>query len=170
MISPHKLIYKLSENELKILKKYLDENLEKEYIQYSINSVGAPILFILKKDRSFRLYVDYRNLNKIIVKNRHSFFLMGEILNRLNGVAVYTKLDLKKTYYRIRIKKKDEWKTAFRIRYGYFEYKIISFNLTNTPAIFQIYINRILADLIDINCVTYLDNIFIYLINRAEYQ
>jgi hypothetical protein len=92
-----------------------------------------------------------------------------ETLDRLNGAAIYTKFDLKKAYYRIRIKKEDEWKTAFRIRYGHFEYKVMLFDLANAPAIFQIYINRILADLIDINCVIYFDNILIYSINRAEY-
>jgi hypothetical protein len=154
---------------LKILKKYLNKNLEREYIQHSINPAGAPILFILKKDGNFRLYVDYKNLNKIIIKNRHSFPLVGEILNRFNGIAIYTKLDLKKAYYRIRIKKGDEWKTIFRIKYGYFEYKIISFDFVNASVIFQAYINRALTDLIDISCVAYLDNIFIYSINRAEY-
>jgi hypothetical protein len=94
---------------------------------------------------------------------------VGEILDRFNGAAIYTKLDLKEVYYRIRIKKGDEWKTIFKIRYGHFKYKMIFFDLVNTPAIFQTYINRILADLIDINCVIYFDNIFIYSINRAEH-
>jgi hypothetical protein len=82
---------------LKILKKYLNKNLKRKYIQHSINPAGAPILFILKKDESFRLYINYRDLNKITVKNRHPFPLMREILDRLNGAAIYTKLDLKKT-------------------------------------------------------------------------
>jgi hypothetical protein len=112
----YKFIYKLSETELKVLKKYLNENLEREYIQYFINPAGAPILFILKKDGSLRLYVNYRDLNKITVKNRHSLSLVGETLNRFNGAAVYTKFDLKKIYYKIRIKKGDEWKTAFKIK------------------------------------------------------
>jgi hypothetical protein len=155
---------------LKILRKYLNKNLEREYIQYSINSAGAPILFILKKDGSLRLYVNYRDFNKITVKNRHSLSLMGETLDRLSGAAVYTKFDLKETYYRIRIKKGNEWKTAFRIRYGHFKYKMIFFNLANISATFQIYINRVLVDLIDISYVVYLNNIFIYSINRAEYQ
>jgi hypothetical protein len=136
MIFPYKFIYKLSENELKILKKYLDENLKRTYIQYFINSVGAPILFILKKDGSLRLCVNYRGLNKIIVKNRYPLLLMGEILDRLNGAAVYTKFDFKEAYYRIRIKKGDEWKTAFKIRYGHFEYKVMFFGLANVSAIF----------------------------------
>jgi hypothetical protein len=170
MIFPYKFIYKLSENELKILKKYLNKNLEREYIQHSINPIEVSILFILKKNGSLRLCVNYKDFNKITVKNRHLFPLMGEILNRFNGAAVYTKLDLKKIYYRIRIKKGDEWKTAFKIRYGHFEYKIMSFNLVNASAIFQAYINRALADLIDINCIAYLNNILIYSINYAEYQ
>jgi hypothetical protein len=168
-IFPYKFIYKLSKTELKILKKYLNKNLEKGYIQHFINPAGTSILFILKKDGSFRLYVDYKNLNKIIIKNRHSLSLIRETLNRFSVAAIYTKFDLKKAYYRIRIKKEDEWKTIFKIKYDHFKYKMISFNLVNTPAIFQAYINRTLADLIDINCVIYFDNIFIYSINRVEY-
>jgi hypothetical protein len=155
---------------LKILKKYLNENLKRKYIQHSINPTGTPILFILKKDRNLRLYVNYRNLNKITIKNRHPLPLIGETLNRLNEAAIYTKLDLKKIYYKIRIKKEDEWKTTFKIRYGHFKYKIIPFDLANAPATFQTYINKTLTGLIDINCVAYLNNILIYSINRAEYQ
>jgi hypothetical protein len=132
----YKFIYKLSKNELKILKRYLNENLKREYIQHFINLIRAPILFILKKDGSFRLHVNYRDFNKITVKNRYPLPLMGETLNRLNGAAVYTKLDLKKAYYKIRIKKGDEWNTVFKIRYGHFKYKMIFFNFINASAIF----------------------------------
>jgi hypothetical protein len=170
MISPYKSIYKLSETELKILRKYLNENLERKYIQYSINPAEIPILFISKKNGSLRLYVDYRDLNKITIKNRYSFPLIEKILNRLNEIIIYTKFDLKEIYYKIRIKKGDEWKTAFKIKYSHFEYKVMPFNLANTPAIFQAYINKALTGLINISCVVYLDNILIYSINRAEYQ
>jgi hypothetical protein len=155
---------------LKILKKDLNENLKKKYIQHFINSPEALILFILKKDRNLRLYVDYKDLNKITIKNRYPFSLMRETLNRFSEAAVYTKFDLKKTYYRIRIKKGDEWKTTFRKRYGHFEYKVIFFGLANISAIFQAYNNKILAGLIDVSCVVYFDDILIYLINRTEYQ
>jgi hypothetical protein len=107
-ISPYNLIYKLSENELKILKNYLNKNFERGYIQRSINPAGAPILFIFKKNEELRLYVNYRDLNKITVKNRHLFFLIGKILDRLNGIIVYTKFDLKNIYYKIRIREGDE--------------------------------------------------------------
>jgi hypothetical protein len=115
------------------------------------------------------LYVNYRDFNKITVKNRYPFLLIGEILDRLNGAAVYTKLDFKDIYYRIRIRKKDEWKTIFRIRYGHFEYKMILFGFINVPAIFQAYINKILAGFIDINYITYFDDIFIYFLIYIEY-
>jgi hypothetical protein len=108
VIPPYNSIYKLSENELKILKNHFNENLEKEYIQRSINLAGAPILFVLTKDVEFHLYVNYRGFNKITVKNRYLFFLMGEILHRLSGTAIYTKPDLKDIYYKIRIRKRDE--------------------------------------------------------------
>jgi hypothetical protein len=95
---PYNLIYKLSENELKILKNYLNKNFERRYIQRSINSIDAPILFVFKKDGEFRLCVNYKGLNKITIKNRHPFFLIKEILDRLSGISIYTKFDLKNIY------------------------------------------------------------------------
>jgi hypothetical protein len=169
-ISPHNPIYKLLENELKILKNYLNENLKRGYIQRSISLVSAPILFVFKKDEERRLYMDYKDLNKITIKNRHSLSLMREILNRFNGAAIYTKLDLKNIYYKIRIRKRDEWKTIFKIRYGYFEYKMISFSFINVSAIFQAYINKTLANLIDINYIAYFNDILIYSSINIEYQ
>jgi hypothetical protein len=155
---------------LKILRKYLNKILEREYIQHFISPAGALILFILKKDGSLRLYVDYRDLNKIIIKNRYSLPLMEEILDRFSGAAIYTKFNLKETYYRIRIKKGDEWKTVFKIRYGHFKYKVMSFDFVNAPAIFQTYINRALTDLIDVSYIIYFNDILIYSIDRAKYQ
>jgi hypothetical protein len=114
--------------------------------------------------------VNYKNLNKITVKNRHLFFLMGEILDRFNGIAVYTKFDLKNIYYKIRIRKRDEWKTIFKIKYNYFEYKMMPFNLINVSATFPTYINKALADFIHINYITYFDDILIYFSIYAEHQ
>jgi hypothetical protein len=134
-----------------------------------MNSTGAPILFVFKKDRRLRLYIDYKIFNKITVKNRHSLLLIREILNRLNGAVIYTKLDLKNTYYKIRIRKRDKWKTIFRIRYSHFEYKIILFSFINAPATFHAYINKALAGFIDINYVAYLNDILIYSSIYTEY-
>jgi hypothetical protein len=170
IISSYNFIYKLSENELKILKDYLNKNLEKGYIQHFINPADAPILFIFKKDGGLRLYVDYRDYNKITIKNRYLLPLIKEILDRLSGIAIYTKPDPKNAYYKIRIRKRDEWKTIFKIKYNYFEYKIILFNFINAPAIFQTYINKALANFININYITYFDNILIYSSIYTEHQ
>jgi hypothetical protein len=108
------------------------------------------------------LCVDYRGLNAITVKNRHPLPLVSETLDRLSRAKYFTKLDLKDAYYRIPIRRGDEWKTAFRTRYGHFEYMVMPFGLTNAPATFQAYINRSLAGLLDQSCVVYLDDILIY--------
>jgi hypothetical protein len=80
--------------------------------------------------------MDYKDFNKITVKNRHPLFLVGEILDRLNEAVIYTKFNLKNIYYKIRIRERDEWKTIFRISYSHFEYKTMLFDLINAPAIF----------------------------------
>ncbi len=131
-----KLIYLLSERELRILREYFIEKEAISWIRRLKSPAGIFILFILKLDNLLRLYIDYRALNKIITKNRYSLPLINKSINRLLGVRVYTKLDLRDTYHKIRIKKGDEWKTAFRTRYGLWEYVIISFKLINTPATF----------------------------------
>ncbi len=82
------------------------------------------------------MYINYRGFNKIIKKNRHPLSFIGETLDRFQKIVIFTKLDDRDVYHRIRIRKRDEWKTAFRTRYSYFEYIIIFFGLINTPAIF----------------------------------
>ena len=103
------------------------------------------------------------------VKNWHSLSLITEILNRLCGVKIFLKLNLKDTYHRLRIRESDEWKTAFRTRYNHFEYLIMPFDLANVSATFQAYINRALVGLIDITCVIYLNDILIYSAEPAKY-
>ena len=166
---PFGLLYNLSNTELAALRGYLDDALAKGWIQYSTSPAGAPILFVPKKDGGLRLYIDYRGLNKVTVKNRHPLPLISETLDRLNGAKHFTKLDLKDAYHRIRIRKGDEWKTAFRTRYGHFEYLVMPFGLTNAPATFQAYINKSLIGLIDHFCVVYLDDILIYSDSISEH-
>lgn len=159
---PYSPMYNLSENELVVLREYLRKYLERGWIRHSRSPAGAPILFAKKKDGSLRLCVDYRALNNITIKNRHPLPLIQESLERLGNARIYTRLDLREAYHRLRIKKGDEWKTAFRTRYGHFEYLVVPFGLTNAPAAFQAYINRALSDLVDRICVVYLDDILIY--------
>ena len=151
------------------LRTYLDDVLAKDWIQYLTSPAESFILFVSKKNNNLRLCVDYRGLNKVTIKNRHPLSLISETLDRLNEVKRFTKLNLKNAYHRIRIRKGDEWKTAFRTRYGHFEYLIMSFDLINAPATFQTYINKSLTGLIDNFCVVYLDDILIYSSSREEH-
>src|SRR6266536_5796036 len=116
------------------------------------------------------MYVDYRGFNKITKKNRYLLPFIGETLDRFQEIIVFTKLDIRDAYHRIRIKKEDEWKIAFRTRYNHFKYIMMFFSLVNTSATFQLYINRALVGLINIYYVVYLDNIFIYSVNPADHQ
>ncbi|EDN10244.1 hypothetical protein HCAG_06047 [Histoplasma mississippiense (nom. inval.)] len=159
---PYRPIYNLSPQELSVLREYIEKALEKNWIRPSKSPAGAPVLFAPKKDGTLRLCVDYRGLNEITVKNRYPLPLISEILDRLAGAKIYTQLDLRDAYHRIRIRAGDEWKTAFRTRYGHFEYLVLPFGLTNAPATFQSYINKALSDILDVYCVAYLDDIVIY--------
>jgi Reverse transcriptase (RNA-dependent DNA polymerase) len=129
---PFKPLFNLSEKELKVFREYLTSALERGFF------------FIPKKDGTLRLCVDYRELNAMTIKNRHPLPLIGETLDRLSGAKHYTKLDLRHAYHRVRIRKGDEAKTAFRIRYGHFEYLVMPFGLANAPATFQANINKVL--------------------------
>ena len=166
---PFRPLYNLSNTELAELRRYLDDALAKGWIQHSTSPAGAPILFVPKKDGGLRLCVDYRGLNKVTVKNRHPLPLISETLDCLTGAKVFTKLDFKDAYHCIWIRKGDEWKTAFRTRYGHFEYLVMLFGLTNAPATFQAYINKSLTGLIDKFCMVYLDDILIYSDAQSEY-
>jgi hypothetical protein len=159
---PYGPVYNLSESELATLREYLQTSEAKGWIQRSVSPAGAPILFVQKKDGSLRLCVDYRGLNKITIKNRHPLPLITETLDRLQKARLFTKLDIRNAYHRIRIRPGDEWKTAFRTRYGHFEYKVMPFGLANAPATFQAYMNETLEGLVDRICVVYLDDILVY--------
>ena len=162
-------LYNLSGNKLKVLWDYLADNLAKGFIQALTSPLGAPILFVKKKDGTLRLCVNYQGLNYLTQKNRYPLPLINKALDRLVGVKVYTKLDIRSVYNLIWIKEGDEWKTAFQTCYGHFEYCVMPFGLVNTPAMFQGYINRVLYDCLDVTCLAYLDNILIFSEDEAEH-
>lgn len=159
---PYGPIYALSAIELKALRAYLEENLEKGFVRPSSSPAGAPILFVKKKDGSLRLCVDYRGLNGVTVKNRYALPLISELLNRLHKAKCFMKLDFRGAYNLVRIAEGDEWKTAFRTRYGHYEYQVMPFGLTNAPASFQSLVNDVLRPFLDNFAVVYLDDILIY--------
>lgn len=162
-------IYQLSEKELKVLKEYIKENLEKGFIRPSSSPAASPILFVPKKDGSLRLCVDYRQLNSITIKDRYALPLVGELHDRLQGATIFTSLDMRGAYNLIRMKEGEEWKTAFRTRYGLYEYQVMPFGLTNAPASCQRMINDQLHEYLDVFVVAYLDDILIFSKTRTEH-
>jgi hypothetical protein len=167
---PYGPIYPLSPRELAALQEFLQDNLAKGFIRESKSPAGAPILFAPKKDGSLRLCVDYRGLNAITVKNRYPLPLITEIMDRVQGAKYFSKIDLKDAYYRLRVKPGDEWKTAFRTRYGHYEFLVVPMGLTNAPATFQAYINKALQGLVDDFCIVYLDDILVFSKTKEEHD
>ena len=155
-------IYSLSEVEQLALREYIQENLAKGHIRPSSAPGGAPVLFVKKADGSLRLCVDYRKLNKLTRKDKYPLPLISGTLDRLRSAKRFTKLDLRVGYSNVRISEGDEWKTAFRSRYGSFEYLVMPFGLTNAPSAFQRFMNDIFADMLDVCVVVYLDDILIF--------
>ena len=165
---PYGPIYSLGPVELETLKTYIKTNLKNGFIKPSKSPAGAPILFDKKPDGSLRLCVDYRGLNNLTIKNQYPLPLVGESLDRLGRARRFTQLDLTSAYHRMRIREGDEWKTAFRTRYGHFKYQVMPFGLTNTPAIFQDYINKIVVEKLDAFVIVYLDDMLIYTEDKSK--
>jgi RNase H-like domain found in reverse transcriptase/Reverse transcriptase (RNA-dependent DNA polymerase) len=155
-------LYNLSEPELRELRAYIEKNLARGWIRPSKSSAAAPILFAKKKDGGLRLCVDYRGLNQITLRNRYPLPLIDNIIDRLGMAKIFTQLDIRDAYHKIRIATGQEWKTAFRTQYGLYEYLVMPFGLTNAPAVFQSYINSTLREFIDIFVVVYLDDIIVF--------
>ena len=163
-------LYNLSQKELEVQKKYIEEQVIKGFMRPSQSSAASPMIFVNKKDTDeLRPCVDYRKLNEITVKDRGPLPLINETLDRLQKAKIYTKLDLQNAYNSIRIKEGHEWKTAVRTRYGLFEYLVMPFRLTNAPATFQRFITDVLREYMDVTCVIYLDDILIFSENEGEH-
>jgi hypothetical protein len=167
---PFEPIRVLDENRVCALREYLEANLKCGWIRESTSPAGIPIHFVKKKDRSLRLCIDYQGLNAMTVKDRTPLPLIGEALDRLAKAKIYTKLDIKDVYYNLWIAEGDEWKMAFRTKYGLYEYLVIPFGLTNAPASFQRWMNKILSNYLDIFCIAYLDDILSYSDNLEQHH
>jgi len=166
---PFKPVIRLSIAELDELKKQLDDLLAKKLIKPSTSPYGAPVLFVKKADGSLRLCVDYRGLNRITKKNRHPLPRIDELIDRFRGARYFTKLDLISGYHQQRIYEPHTHKTAFRCRYGHFEFNVVPFGLTNAPASFSNMMLKVLDPVLDKWVVVYLDDILIYSKTKAEH-
>ena len=163
-------MYPLSQVELKTLREFIDEHLRTGFIRSSSSPHGAPVLFARKKDGSLRLCIDFRGLNKISKKDRYPLPFISDLLTTAGKARLYTTIDLRNAYYLVRIAEGDEWKTAFRTRYGSFEWLVMPFGLTNAPSAFQRFMNDIFSDLLDVHVIIYLDDILIYSDNPADHK
>ena len=159
---PSRPTYRMSFQELEELERQLKEYTDNGWIRPSMSPYGAPILFVKKKDGTIRMCTDYRALNKITKKNVYPLPRIDELLDRLQGARFFTKIDLRQGYHQIRIKEADVEKTAFRTRYGHYEYTVLPFGLTNAPATFMGLMNEVFRPLLDKSVVVYLDDILIY--------
>ncbi|KAG5723599.1 hypothetical protein E4T56_gene18161 [Termitomyces sp. T112] len=167
---PFGKIYNMSEIKLQALKEYLDDMLSKGFICPSISMADAPVLFTKKKDGSLRLCVDYQGLNKVTKKNWYPLPCIGDLVDCLCSAKIYTKIDLRSGYNNVRIALGHKWKTAFCTHYGLFEYLIMPFGMTNSPATFQYFMNDIFHNMNNIFVIVYLDDILIYSNSLAEHS
>ncbi|KAA0043063.1 ty3-gypsy retrotransposon protein [Cucumis melo var. makuwa] len=162
--------YRMAPAELKELKVQLQELLDKGFIRPSVSPWRAPVLFVKKKDGSMRLCIDYRELNKVTVKNRYPLPRIDDLFDQLQGATVFSKIDLRSGYHQLRIRDGDIPKTAFRSRYGHYEFVVMSFGLTNAPAVFMDLMNRVFKDFLDSFVIVFIDDILIYSKTEAEHE
>ncbi|KAG8482995.1 hypothetical protein CXB51_021864 [Gossypium anomalum] len=161
--------YRMAPTELEELKAQLQELTDKGFVRPSFSPWGAPVLFVKKKDGSMRLYIDYRQLNKVTIKNKYPLPRIDDLFDQLKGATVFSKIDLRSGYYQLRVKESDVPKTAFRTRYGHYEFLVMPFGLTNAPAIFMDLMNQIFRPYLDRFVVVFIDDILIYSRNESEH-
>jgi hypothetical protein len=167
---PCRPTYRMPADELEELRRQLKELLEKKHIQPSQSPFGAPVLFVKKKDGSMRMCVDYRALNKITVKNSYPLPRIDDLLDRLHGAKVFSQLDMRDAFHQIRIDPEHVPRTAFRTRYGLYEFTVMPFGLTSAPATMQALLNKIFVDHQDDFVVIYLDDILVFSKNEADHK
>lgn len=160
----------MSLDELRVLRKFLDDNLAKGFIRPSSSPAASPVLFAKKPGGGLRFCVDYRALNALTIKNRYPLPLLRETLARLSKAKYYTKLDVIGAFNRIRMAEGDEWLTAFNTRYGLFESLVMPFGLCNAPATFQARINEVLHEYLDVFCTAYIDDVLIFSDSLEEHR
>nr|GEW05245.1 putative reverse transcriptase domain-containing protein [Tanacetum cinerariifolium] len=160
--------YRLAPFEMKELSEQLQELSDKGFIRPSSSPWGAPIFFVKKNDGSFRMCIDYRELNKLTVKNRYPLPRIDDLFDQLQGSSVYSKIDLRSGYHQLRVQEQDVPKTTFRTWYGHYEFRVMPFGLTNAHAVFMDLMNRVCKPYLDKFVIVFIDDIIIYSKNGKE--
>nr|ABD91504.1 putative polyprotein [Oryza sativa Indica Group] len=166
----YKRPYRMAANELAEVKKQVDEQLQKGYIRPSTSPWGAPVIFVEKKNKTKRMCVDYRVLNKVTIKNKYPLPRIDDLFDQLKGAKVFSEIDLRSGYHQLRIREEDIPKTAFTTRYGLYECTVMSFGLTNAPAFFMNLMNKVFMEFLDKFFVVFIDDILIYSKSEEEHE
>ncbi|GJU46602.1 reverse transcriptase domain-containing protein [Tanacetum coccineum] len=161
--------YRLAPSEMQELSDQLQELADRGFIRPSTSPWGAPILFVKKKDGSFRMCIDYRQLNKLTVKNRYPLPRIDDLFDQLQGSSTYSKINLRSGYHQLRVRGEDIPKTTFRTRYGHYEFQVMPFGLTNAPSVFMDLMNRVCKPYLDKFVIVFIDDILIYSRNKEEH-
>ncbi|GJW30979.1 putative reverse transcriptase domain-containing protein [Tanacetum coccineum] len=162
--------YRLAPSEMLELSNQLKELQEKGFIRPSHSPWGAPVLFVKKKDGAMRMCIDYRELNKLTIKNRYPLPRIDDLFDQLQGACCFSKIDLRSGYHQLRVREEDIPKTAFRTRYGHFEFTVMPFGMTNAPAIFMDLMNRVCKPYLDKFVIVFIDDILIYSKSEEEHE
>ena len=156
--------------EFKELKLQLKDLTDKGFIQSSISPWGALVLFVKNKDGTLRMCVDYRQLNKVTIKNKYPLPRIDDSLDQLQGSSFFSKIDLLSGYHQLRVRDGDIPTTAFCTSYGHYEFLVMSFGLTNAPAVFMDLINRVFREYLDYFVIVFIDEILIYSKTKEEHE
>ncbi|KAI3809203.1 hypothetical protein L1987_25173 [Smallanthus sonchifolius] len=162
--------YRLAPSEMQELASQLQELSDKGFICPSHSPWGAPVLFVKKKDGSFRMCIDYRELNKLTIKNRYPLPRIDDLFDQLQGSTYFSKIDLRSGYHQLRVQEEDIPKTAFHTRYGHYEFMVMPFGLTNAPAIFMDLMNRVCKPYLDKFVIVFIDDILIYSKTKTDHE
>nr|GEX85866.1 putative reverse transcriptase domain, ribonuclease H-like domain protein [Tanacetum cinerariifolium] len=165
-----KSLYRLAPSEMQELSRQLQELQDKGFIRPSHSSWGEPVLFVKKKDGALRMCIDYRELNKLTIKNRYPLPRIDDLFNQLKGTRYFSKIDLRSGYHQFRVHKDDIPKTAFRTRYGYFEFTIMPFGLTNAHTVFMDLMNQVCKPYLDKFVIVFIKDMLVYSKSKEEHE
>ncbi|KAK6145260.1 hypothetical protein DH2020_022080 [Rehmannia glutinosa] len=156
--------------ELQELKMQIQELLDLKFIRPSVSPWGAPVLFVKKKDGTLRMCIDYRELNRLTIKNKYPLPRIEDLFDQLRGAGTFSKIGLRSGYHQLKIKESDIPKIAFRTRYGHYEFVVMPFGLSNEPAVFMDLMNRVFHPYLDKFIIVFMDDILIYSKNENEHK